>query len=52
METLKDPALLAEAQKGTLAINPVSPQEFYDRIKELQDLPPDLKKKLKETLAG
>jgi tripartite-type tricarboxylate transporter receptor subunit TctC len=50
--TLKNPDLLAEAQKASIAISYVPPDEFYTRIKALQDLPPDLKQKLKAALAG
>lgn len=47
---LKDPELLADAEKSKNDINPVSYQEFYERIKALQDLPADIKAKLKAAI--
>ena len=52
LAALKDPELLSEAQKASIAISPVAPEEFTTRIKALQDLPPDLKQKLKAALSG
>jgi tripartite-type tricarboxylate transporter receptor subunit TctC len=52
MATLNDPELKAEADKAGLAINPVPAEEFYARIKDLQDLPADLKQKLKAAVEG
>jgi tripartite-type tricarboxylate transporter receptor subunit TctC len=49
---LADPELLAEAKKASIAIALVPPEEFTTRIKALQELPPDLKQKLKVALAG
>jgi tripartite-type tricarboxylate transporter receptor subunit TctC len=48
--TLKDSALLEEAEKGNIAISLVPPEEFYDRIKQLRELSPDLKQKLKAAI--
>lgn len=50
--TLADPDLLAEAKKASIAISLVPPDEFTARIKALQELPPDLKQKLKAALSG
>jgi tripartite-type tricarboxylate transporter receptor subunit TctC len=52
MATLNDPELKAEADKAGIAINPVPAEEFYARIKDLQDLPPALKQKLKAAVGG
>ena len=49
---LKDPELLAEAQKASIGIDFVPPEEFYQRIKQLEDLSPDLKQRLKAALSG
>ncbi|HYU17393.1 MAG TPA: hypothetical protein VEQ11_01720 [Chloroflexota bacterium] len=52
METLKDPELLAESQKTGLAISPIGPDEIYQRIKEMQELPADLKQTLRAAVSG
>jgi tripartite-type tricarboxylate transporter receptor subunit TctC len=51
-ETLKDPALLDEAKKASLEIKLIPPDEFNRRIKELQELSPTVKQKLKSALEG
>ncbi len=50
--TLQDPALLEEAKKASLEVSPVAPQVFSQRIKEIQELSPALKQKLKAALEG
>jgi hypothetical protein len=52
MAAWADPELKAEAEKATLAVSPVGPDEFVARIKDLQDLPADLKAKLKAAVGG
>jgi tripartite-type tricarboxylate transporter receptor subunit TctC len=50
LETLRDPALLAEAEKSKLDVNPVSGEELERIIAELFKLDPALVAKLRETL--
>jgi tripartite-type tricarboxylate transporter receptor subunit TctC len=50
MTSLQDPALLDEAKRSSIDISPIPPEEMYARIKELQELAPELKAKLKDAL--
>jgi tripartite-type tricarboxylate transporter receptor subunit TctC len=52
MAALQDPALLEEAKRSSIDISPIPPEEMYARIKQLQELPPELKAKLKDALGA
>lgn len=51
LATLKDPAFAAEAGKANLVIDPVPAESFYERIKALENLPPELRARLRNVLA-
>lgn len=52
LASLKSPELLADAQKAGLDIDPVPADEYYARVRQLQDLSPDLKQKLKAAIGA
>jgi tripartite-type tricarboxylate transporter receptor subunit TctC len=49
-ETLKDPALLEEANKAKLEINPMTGDQIGEVVKRLFDMKPSVRTKLKEIL--
>jgi tripartite-type tricarboxylate transporter receptor subunit TctC len=50
-ETMKDPELLAEAQRTDLEVEPMTGQEMQDAFNEIYDTPPALLKRLAEASA-
>jgi tripartite-type tricarboxylate transporter receptor subunit TctC len=51
METMTDPAFMADADKSQLEVNPVSGEEVQKLVAEIYRTPPEVAKKAAQLLA-
>ncbi len=52
MDTMKDPAFLADAEKAQLEVNPVDGEEVQKLVAEIYQTPPEIAKKAAQILAA